>query len=93
MMSSHDVRLDSLRQALARITRRGVPDAALTLGELGVDSSHLVQLMVACDHIYAAAVPFEVLDISIDTSVASLHRQILDALGAATPPGVMPPAG
>lgn len=72
-----DDRLHRLLQALASITGHRVTDAAVTLGDLEVDSSRLVELMVACDEIYEAVVPFEELDISIETSLRSLHDQIL----------------
>jgi acyl carrier protein len=64
-------------QALASITGYRITDAAVTLGDQEVDSSRLVELMVACDEIYEAEVPFEELDISIETSLRSLHDQIL----------------
>lgn len=78
---SKDDRLCRLRQALALITGRSLPDATVTLGDLGVDSRHLVELMMACDEIYGSAVPFEELDISIETSIHSLQDQILLSLG------------
>lgn len=78
-------RLASLADALSRITNRRMPSTASTLGELGVDSRHLVELMVSCDEIYEAEVAFELLDISIDTSVAELDRQIQAQLAGAAP--------
>jgi hypothetical protein len=81
MTSSRDLQLNELMRALARITGCRVPDAVLTLSQLSIDSRHLVQLMIACDDIYGTAVHFEMLDITVETSIATLHRKILDSLG------------
>ena len=75
-----DGRLYRLLQALASISGHRVIDTSVTLGDLEVDSSRLVELMAACDEIYESPIPFEELDISIETSLRSLHDQILDVL-------------
>lgn len=70
-------RLGQLLEALARVSGHPPSSEANTLGDLGIDSRHLVELMVACDQIYGREVPFEVLDITVETSVLSLHNQII----------------
>jgi acyl carrier protein len=74
---SDPARLSRLTGEIARITGRQAVEPQATLSELGFDSTHLIQLMLASDSIYGFEVPFEMLDITVDMSVLDLHEQIM----------------
>jgi acyl carrier protein len=78
---AEDNRLTGLLQAFARIAGRSLPAAEITFDELDINSHHLVELMMACDEIYGAEVPFELLDITAETTITALHHQISNLLG------------
>lgn len=72
-----DRRLTLLVREIGRASGRDDASARHTLGELGIDSRHLVTLMMACDEIYGLPIAFEDLEFDIDTTPSGLHRQIL----------------
>jgi acyl carrier protein len=79
MQNSHDLsrpRLARLTEALSLIMGISGATEHTTIGELGLDSAHLVDVMIACEEIYAATIDFASIDIDYDMSIATLHTQL-----------------
>ena len=80
LSADDDVRLARLVAETARLAGRPAALPQDTLSTLGLDSRHLVGLMLATDVIYEFEVPFEALDLTNDLSLRDLHRSILALL-------------
>jgi acyl carrier protein len=76
--------LELLAKEVARIVQRGEVDLDISVGELGVDSLMLVELMLACDQIYPGAIDMDApqLEITQFTTLRELDQK-LGALAAA----------
>jgi acyl carrier protein len=75
-----DVRLVLMMEVLSVRTGKPIADAAATIGDLGIDSRHLADIIFTCEDVYGKDLDFDDIDIDTDTSLAGLHAQILDAL-------------
>ena len=69
-------KLQLLADDVARIVNSKSVDLDAGLGELGIDSLNVVELMLACEQIYQADVSPEDLTIDQYTSLRELDRQL-----------------
>lgn len=73
-----DARLARLMTVMADLVGGQVDDPALTIGDLGIGSQHIVELLIACEDIYQARLEGDALDLGYESSVLSVHRQLSD---------------
>lgn len=73
---SQDERLDRLMKALSELIGSPIHDAGSTIGELGIDSKYLPEIILACEDVYGGALDFDAIEIGYETSLLSLHRQV-----------------
>ena len=69
-------KLQLLAEEVARIVNSKALDIDAGLGELGIDSLNVVELMLACEQIYQSDVSPEELTIDQYTSLRELDRQL-----------------
>ncbi len=69
--------LDLLSKEVARILNLESVDPDTGVGELGVDSLKVVELILVCDQLYGADIDPEKLNIDQFTSLRDLDRQLL----------------
>jgi len=69
-------KLQLLAEEVARIVNSKALDVDAGLGELGIDSLNVVELMLACEQIYQSDVSPEDLTIDQYTSLRELDRQL-----------------
>jgi len=81
-----DEQLSRLMHALSEIVGFRIDDRNASLGDLGVDSRYLPEIILACEDIYGGAVDFDAIEIGYETSLLSLHNQISTRSGG-QPPG------
>lgn len=77
-----DPRLASLLQAIANITGGQIPDGAMTIGALAIDSRDLVNVILACEDIYGGEIDLTRMHLDYDTPVREIHDQIVEAMVA-----------
>lgn len=75
--------LNSLQAEVAKLLGRESVPVNVGLGELGLDSLKIVELILACDSIYSKDVDPETLEIDQFTSLEDLDRLLGDARGVA----------
>ena len=77
-MSQPPQTLDLLSKEVARILQRDEIDVDISVGELGVDSLMIVELMLSCDQIYPGAIDMETpqLEITQFTTLRELDQQL-----------------
>lgn len=73
-------RLLRLAEALGAIMGAHGVTERTTIGELGLDSAHLVDVMIACEDLYGTTIDFSAIDIDYDMSIAALHAQLVRAV-------------
>ncbi len=76
MTTTTHAKLQLLADDVARIVNSKSVDLDAGLGELGIDSLNVVELMLACEQIYQADVSPEDLTIDQYTSLRELDRQL-----------------
>jgi len=69
--------LQLLANEVAKILNVDAVDTQVGLGELGIDSLNIVELIVFCEQLYGSFDP-ETLNITQTTTLAQLHRQLSD---------------
>ncbi len=74
-----ETRLARLMAALGELVGGEVDDPTLTIGDLGIGSQHIVELLIACEDIYEATLDGGALDLGYESSVLSVHRQLSNA--------------
>lgn len=72
-------KLDLLAIEVARILNVDSVDIDTPMGELGVDSLNVVELVLVCEQLYTGSVDPERLSIDQYTSLRELDAQLLDA--------------
>lgn len=73
---STNQKLQLLAEEVARIVNSKSLDVDSGIGELGIDSLNVVELMLACEQIYQSEVSPEELTIDQYTSLRELDRQL-----------------
>lgn len=73
-------KLDLLAAEVAKILNVESIDIDSPMGELGVDSLNVVELILVCEQLYVGSVDPEKLQIDQYTSLRDLDRQLTDAL-------------
>ena len=73
---SNQSRIDELTKELARILNVDSVDPDVALGELGVDSLIVVELLLACEQLYGLQVAPERLEIDQYTTLRDLDLQL-----------------
>lgn len=76
---AHDQRLHRLMSSVSEIIGVPVDDENASIGDLGIDSGYLVDIILACEDIYGGAIDSEAIDISYETSLLGIHEQLLGA--------------
>jgi len=67
--------LEMLAREVGKITGTGVAPADVSLGELGVDSLNVIELIVFCEQLYGSFDP-EKIEFGAFTTLADLDRQL-----------------
>lgn len=71
-----DPRLTRLMLVMGELAGSRVDDPTLTIGDLGIGSQHIVELLIACEEIYDAPVDGDGLELGYESSILSVHRQL-----------------
>lgn len=79
-----DERLNRLMSSLGEIIGMQIPDEHVSIGDLGIDSKYLADIILVCEEIYGYSIDFEAIDISYETSLHNIHRQLSDGGDART---------
>jgi len=77
---SEPSKLDLLAAEVAKILNVDSVDTDTPMGELGVDSLNVVELILVCEQLYVGSVDPEKLLIDQYTSLRDLDRQLNEAL-------------
>lgn len=64
--------LNLLLEELKKILQIDVVDPDVPVGQLGIDSLNVIELILACQQIYDGVVDFENIDINENTTVRSI---------------------
>ena len=80
---SNESKLQLLANEVARILNVDIVDVDTPMGELGVDSLNVVELVLVCEQLYTGSVDPERLHIDQYTSLRELDSQLLEATVAA----------
>ncbi len=70
-------KLVRLISVIGELVGMPVDDPELTIGDLGIGSQHIVELLITCEDIYGGAVKDDALELAYETSILSVHRQML----------------
>lgn len=73
--------IELLRQEISKILGVETVDTNVGIGELGIDSLNVVELIVFCEQLYGAIDP-EALTITQYTTLAQLDQQLRAQVGA-----------
>ena len=76
---SEPTKLDLLAAEVGRILNVDIVDVDTPMGELGVDSLNVVELVLVCEQLYTDSVDPERLQIDQYTSLRELHTQLVGA--------------
>lgn len=76
---ARDERLQKLIASVSEIIGLPVEDEHTSIGDLGIDSRFLVDIILACIDIYGDNIDAEAIDIGYETSLLSIHQQLLGA--------------
>lgn len=76
---SEQTKLDLLAIEVARILNVDSVDVDTPMGELGVDSLNVVELVLVCEQLYSGSVDPERLSIDQYTSLRELDTQLAEA--------------
>jgi acyl carrier protein len=76
---SEQTKLDLLAIEVARILNVDSVDVDTPMGELGVDSLNVVELVLVCEQLYSGSVDPERLSIDQYTSLRELDTQLSEA--------------
>lgn len=74
---STDERLQTLVAAISSILGSPASDGNATLGDLGINSGHLPQLIMACEDVYGPKIDFGNAEFSESTSLRDIHEMAL----------------
>ncbi len=80
---SDKAKLELLAAEVARILNVDTVDVDTPMGELGVDSLNVVELVLVCEQLYTGSVDPERLHIDQYTSLRELDHQLADVAVAA----------
>ena len=80
---SDKTKLELLATEVARILNVDAVDVDTPMGELGVDSLNVVELVLVCEQLYVGSVDPERLSIDQYTSLRELDSQLAEAAVAA----------
>lgn len=75
---AQDPRLERLMQALSEIVGTPIENETTTIGDLGIDSKYLVDMMLVCEEVYGRFIEFDQLEIGYETSLLNIHQQLVD---------------
>jgi len=67
-----DIKLNNLLEELKRILHVDEVDPDVPIGQLGIDSLNVIELILACQQIYDDFVDFEDIDINEETTVRGI---------------------
>ncbi|KQP41157.1 phosphopantetheine-binding protein [Pseudorhodoferax sp. Leaf274] len=70
--------LEMLEAEVAKVLNQETINVDLAIGELGVDSMRVVELILICDQLYQAPLDPEALDINQFTTLRDMDRQFQD---------------
>jgi acyl carrier protein len=76
-----DARLDRLMTAASELSGTRINDAGVTLGDLGLDSQSLAELIAVCEDIYGDAVDMNEVTLDYEVSLRDIHLAIVRQLG------------
>jgi acyl carrier protein len=77
---SNESKLQLLAAEVARILNVDTVDVDTPMGELGVDSLNVVELVLVCEQLYTGSVDPERLRIDQYTSLRELDNQLIEAV-------------
>ncbi len=77
-----DPQLQRLLQGMSEIVGAPIQDEHASIGDLGIDSKYLVDMMLICEEVYGRWVDFDQLEIGYHTSLLNIHEQLLSAQSA-----------
>tara|TARA_B100000768_G_C10948598_1_gene236705 strand:+ start:299 stop:526 length:228 start_codon:yes stop_codon:yes gene_type:complete len=67
-----DIKLNNLLEELKRILHVDEVDPDVPIGQLGIDSLNVIELILACQQVYEDFVDFEDIDINEDTTIRGI---------------------
>ena len=73
-----DLRLNNLIEAIAKIAGHPVANELTAIGDLGIDSKYLIDIMLVCEDIYGECIDFAEIDFGYETTLLSMHKQLSD---------------
>jgi len=78
-----DPRLQQFMDAMSAIVGTPIHDESTSIGDLGIDSTYLADIILACEDIYGSGINFNEIAIGYETSLQSIHQQLSDRTGSA----------
>lgn len=73
-----DARVGKLIAGISEIVGRPIGDADASIGDLGIDSKFLIDIMMVCEDIYGSGIDFAAIEIGYETSLLNIHHQLSD---------------